>query len=271
MVPSYGGTLLDHLANHLIYLSTDTSFWYSLDSSYDHEFHLLKRLGMSPNDYEYLLVAAQLAHFHKKWGFSIKKLKWKLFIEGHRFTANNCTATFEVDVKKLDFDAFINGVSPKHRVRSHFICIGILNDHSPRKIELQKYVDGRMIVTPPRLNGFRIKQQSFRQSVEQFKWNYVLEKEEENGKDAEDEVNEDEDDKDDDVDSDDDDKANVSSTTMSIKNRKYNIISLSGDDDTSKSDTAKLYPHLLQALGGGEDGFNPTNPSVCRSMHSLLR
>jgi hypothetical protein len=80
-------------------------------------------------------------------------------------------------------------VSPKHRVRSHFICIGILNDYSPRKIELQKYVDGRMIVTPPRLNGFWIKQQSFKQSVEQFKWNYVLEKEEENGKDAEDEVN----------------------------------------------------------------------------------
>jgi hypothetical protein len=160
---------LDHLADHLIYLSTATSFWYSLDSSYDHEFHLSKRLGISPQDYEYLLVAAQLAHFHTKWGFSIKKLKWKLFIEGHRFTANNCTATFEVDVKKLDLDAFINGVSPKHRVKSHFIRIGILNDHSPRKIELQKYVDGRMIVTSPRLNGFRIKQQSYRQSVEQFK------------------------------------------------------------------------------------------------------
>jgi hypothetical protein len=83
MVPSYGGTLFDHLANHLIYLSTATSFWYSLNSSYDHEFHLSKRLGISPQDYEYLLVAAQLAHFHTKWGFSIKKLKWKLFIEGH--------------------------------------------------------------------------------------------------------------------------------------------------------------------------------------------
>ena len=140
MVESYGGTLLDHLADHLIYLSTATSFWYSLDSIYDHEFHLSKRLGLSPKDYEHLLVAAQLAHFHKKWGFSIKKLKWKHFIEGHWFTANNCTATLEVDFKKLDLDAFINGVSAKHRVQSHFIRIGILDAHSPRKMNCRNIV-----------------------------------------------------------------------------------------------------------------------------------
>ena len=276
MVPSYGGALLDHLADHLIYLSTATSFWYSLDSSYDHEFHLSKRLGMSPNDYEYLLVAAQLAHFHKKWGFSIKKLKWKLFIEGHRFTTTDCTATsngtFEIDAKTMDLTSFINGVSPVHRVRSHFIRIGRLDANSPRKIELQKYSDGRMIVTPPRLNEFRIKQQSFRQCVEQFKWNYVLEKEEDDDTDADDEDNEAAIDKDDDDDSyTDDDDDNVSSTTMSIKKRKYDIITSSGDGDTSKPDMARSYPHLSQALGGGDYGFDPVDPSVRRSMHSLLR
>jgi hypothetical protein len=31
-------------------------------------------LGISPQDYEYLLVAANLAHFHQTWGFSIKKV-----------------------------------------------------------------------------------------------------------------------------------------------------------------------------------------------------
>ena len=34
--------------------------------------------------------------------------------------------------------------------------------------------DGRMIITPPRLNGLRIKRQSFRYYMEQFKWNYIL-------------------------------------------------------------------------------------------------
>jgi hypothetical protein len=79
MVPSYGGALLDHLANHLIYLSTASSFWYSLDSSYDHEFHLSKRLGMSPNDYKYFLVAAQLAHSKKKMGILHKEIEVEAF------------------------------------------------------------------------------------------------------------------------------------------------------------------------------------------------
>jgi hypothetical protein len=81
MSTSYDGTILDHQIVHMLYLSTASSFWFSLDSSYDHEFHLSRRLGMSPQAYE--LVAANLAHFHTKWGFSVKKRKWDLFIEGH--------------------------------------------------------------------------------------------------------------------------------------------------------------------------------------------
>ncbi len=72
MSTSYDATILDHLAEHMLYLSTASSFWFSLDLSYDHEFHLSRRLGMSPQSYEYLLVAANLAHYHAKWGFSIK-------------------------------------------------------------------------------------------------------------------------------------------------------------------------------------------------------
>ena len=67
MSTSYDGSLLDHLAEYMIYLSTASSFWFSLDSSYDHEFHLSKRFGMSPQDYEHLLVAAHLAHFYTKF------------------------------------------------------------------------------------------------------------------------------------------------------------------------------------------------------------
>ena len=218
-------------------------------------------------------MAANLAQFHPKWGFSVKILKWKVFLEGHRFLTVDCMGTMEVSSKKLDLNAYVNGTKPtKNREQCHFIRIGVLAVDSPRKIEMQKDSDGLMIVTPPRLNGLRIKQQSFRQCVGQSKWNYLLEKEEDDDTDADDEDNEAAIDKDDDDDSyTDDDDDNVSSTTMSIKKRKYNIITSSGDGDTSKSDMAKSYPHLSQALGGGDDGFDPTDPSVRRSMHSLLR
>jgi hypothetical protein len=186
MVTSYEVISLDHLAEHMICLSTASSFWFSLNSSYDHEFHLSKQLGITPQDYEFLLVAADLALFHKRYGFSIKPMKWKVFLEGHRFTTINCDRTFEVDEKKVDLNALMKGKPPKHRMKVNFIRIGVLHANSPRKIEMQKGSDGLMIVTPPRLNGLRIKQQSFRQCVEQSKWNYLLEKEDEDGEDDED-------------------------------------------------------------------------------------
>ncbi len=95
---------------------------------------------MSPQDYKHLLVAAHLAHFHTQWGFSIKKVKWNLFVEGHRLKATNCTSSFEVDTKKLDINACILGVSAKHKVNVHVIRIGIINDYSPKKIEMQNIV-----------------------------------------------------------------------------------------------------------------------------------
>jgi hypothetical protein len=90
---SYYSISHQYLANHLIYLSLSSSFWFSLNSSYEHDFQLSKPLGMTPKDYEYLLVAADLAHIDKRWGFSIKMIKWKLFLEGHHFTTINCDGT----------------------------------------------------------------------------------------------------------------------------------------------------------------------------------
>ena len=159
MAMSYHRILGDHLADHLIYLSSSSSFWFSLNSSYDHELHLSKRLGMSPQDYEYLLMALDLARIDKPWGFSILVMKWKVFLEGHHFTTIKCDGTFEVDTKKVDLNAFIHGESPKLRESVYFVRIGVLYDNSPRKIEMQKDSDGRMIITPPRLNWLRIKQQ----------------------------------------------------------------------------------------------------------------
>ena len=56
----------------------------------------------------------------------------------------------------------------------------------------------------------------------------------------------------------------------SNKKRKYNTITLEDEDNIAKSKMAKSYPHLLQALGVGEDGFDPTSPSAQKSMRSLL-
>ena len=107
--------------------------------------------------------------------------------------------------------------------------------------------------------------------MEQSKWNYLLEKKEEGGKDDDDKDNNDEDDnKGDDDDSDDDDEVNARLPPPSNKKRKYNTITPGVDDDMAKSDMAKLYPHLVPALGVGEDGFDPTNSSVQKSMRSLL-
>jgi hypothetical protein len=149
MGTSYDNISLDHLADHLIDLSSSSSFWFGLNSSYDHDFHLSKRLGMTPKDYEYLLVVANLAHFHKRWGFIIKMTKLKLFLEGHRFTTINCDGTFEVDLKKIDLNAFIQGESAKHRESLYFIRIGVLKASSHRKNEMQKDPhDGHMITSP---------------------------------------------------------------------------------------------------------------------------
>ena len=152
MSSSYDTTILDHLAEYFLYLAAATSFWFSINSSYDHEFHLSRRFGMSPDDYECIMVAAKLAEHHKNWGFVINECQLKAFLSSHWFTTNS-TVTFEVDTKKMDLNACINGVSAECRVKCHFLRIGILANHSPRKVEMQKYSDGQMIVTPPQLNG----------------------------------------------------------------------------------------------------------------------
>jgi hypothetical protein len=85
--------------------------------------------------------------------------------------------TMEVSSKKLDLNAYVNGTKPtKNREKCHSIWIGVLYADSPRKIEMQKYGDGRLIVNPPRSNGLRIKQQSFRNLMEPFVWNTFLRK-----------------------------------------------------------------------------------------------
>ena len=209
-------------------------------------------------DYECILVAAKFAEHHKTRGFSIKLSNLNAFLTGHRFCPSNGTVSFEVATSKMDCNAFINRTKPtKCREICHFIQIGIFFDHSPRRMEMQKYSDGQMIVTPPRLNGLRITQQSFRYCMEQYKWHYLLEKKKDDGHDDGHEDNNDES-GDDNNEKDDDDagEKNVNNAPVLVTPRDNSL------NNIARTKMASLYPHLSQALGEGEDGFDPMNPSV---------
>lgn len=256
MVASYEGISLDHLADHLVYLSSSSSFWFSLNSSYDHDFHLWKRLGMKPKDYESLLVSADLAHFHKRWGFSIKMSKWNDFLEG--FTTINCDGTFEVDQKKVDLNAFIKGESAKNRDKVYFIRIGILNASSPRKVEMQKDQHTyRMITIPPRLSGLRLQQSTFQRLIEPILWNYILDNDDsEEGKEV--------------VESsrDEEDESVVSPEPPSSVAASMTPVTSATLVD---NDTSTKYHHLSRALGDENGYFDPADPSVRKSMQGLLQ
>jgi len=64
-------SILDHIADFLEFISSAQSFWFSLDTSYDHGCHLANRFCLEPNDYEVLLVVAGLAHY-TRFGFAMK-------------------------------------------------------------------------------------------------------------------------------------------------------------------------------------------------------
>ncbi len=104
---------------------------------------------MAPLDYEHLLAAANLAHCHPNWGFTILVDRWKMFIKGHHVYTSKSTSSFQMDTKKLDINACILEVSAKHRVKVHVIQIGVSTDLTPPTNEMQKYSDGQLIVTPP--------------------------------------------------------------------------------------------------------------------------
>jgi hypothetical protein len=54
-------SILDHIADYLKFISGTQSFWYTLNTSYNHDCHLASRFRLEPNDYEVLLVVAGLA------------------------------------------------------------------------------------------------------------------------------------------------------------------------------------------------------------------
>ncbi len=51
-MPERSDTVLGHMANHLRFLASTHSFWFTLDTSYDHGCHLARRLHLNPEEYE---------------------------------------------------------------------------------------------------------------------------------------------------------------------------------------------------------------------------
>jgi hypothetical protein len=121
---------------------------------------------------------------------------------------------------------------------------------------MQIYSDGRLIVTPPRLNGLRIKQQSFRKLMEPFVWNYILEK---------------------DLDEEDNSSIGKDDSVQSLCKSPTSPLPLTAVSaaaitpvrafSLNDNDMSKLYPNLSHTLGGDDDGFfDPTSPLVDKSM-----
>jgi hypothetical protein len=54
-------SILDHIADYLKFSSGTQFFWYTLDTSYNHDCHLASWFRLEPNDYKVLLVVASLA------------------------------------------------------------------------------------------------------------------------------------------------------------------------------------------------------------------
>ena len=69
--------LLDQIADFLKFISSAQSFWFTLDTSYDHGCHLASRFRLERNDYEVLLVVAGMAHY-TRFGFAMKPTAWRV-------------------------------------------------------------------------------------------------------------------------------------------------------------------------------------------------
>jgi hypothetical protein len=132
--------------------------------------------------------------------------------------------------------------------------------------------DARLLTVPLRLNRLGIKTQLFRIDVSALIWDYKVKNDEDDDDDIDDNDvseggNEDNDSgKPSEVDDDDD------ACSSPTKKHKYSPAVVSPAINKSRGDTVtmdKLYPNLSRALGG-EKGFDPTIPSVQRSMCSLL-
>jgi hypothetical protein len=114
------GVLFDHIADFLKFISSAQSFWFLLDTSYNHGCHLASCFRLDPDKYEALLILAGLASY-TRFGFQIKADAWRKFLSGRWFVADDCPIEFEQ--KKIDLNAYINGKLPSRLQQRKFYVV----------------------------------------------------------------------------------------------------------------------------------------------------
>ena len=60
--------LLDHIADFLKFISNTQSYWFTLNTSYDHGCHLANRFCLDQKEYEAVLIVTGLANY-TRFGF----------------------------------------------------------------------------------------------------------------------------------------------------------------------------------------------------------
>jgi hypothetical protein len=130
---------LDHIADFLKFISSAQSFWFSLDTSYDHGCHLASCFRLDPDEYEALLIVAGLASY-TRFGFQIKASAWRKFLGGRRFVIDNCAIEFKQ--KKIDLDAYINGTPPLNSKEGSYMLLELGIKVSNRTTKLRNRLVG---------------------------------------------------------------------------------------------------------------------------------
>jgi len=75
-------TILDQIAKFFLFLSEEQSYWFTLNTSCDHAFHLLKWLDMDKSDYKALLIAGNLAQYKGGGHSSPRQMSGNHFLLG---------------------------------------------------------------------------------------------------------------------------------------------------------------------------------------------
>ena len=90
------------IAEFLIFLATVSAFWFASNCPYHYGFSLCSRLGLAPQDFKALMVAANLANVDKNGVFIVNYKEWTNFVGGGDFAFMHDRV--ECDSKKFHFE-----------------------------------------------------------------------------------------------------------------------------------------------------------------------